>query len=94
MFIVESTHRRRVSGTLPFVKITVESYAGYRGEQEPRAFLLGERRIAVIEIVDRWVGPDYRYFRVSGDDGHLYVLRRDDAVDEWTLGAFTRVARP
>ena len=73
------------------MKISVESYAGYRGEQEPRAFRMGERRIAVIEIVDRWIGPDYRYFRVSADDGNLYVLRRDDAKDEWTLGAFTRV---
>jgi hypothetical protein len=72
------------------MEIDVECYAGYRGEQEPRAFRLGERRIAVTEIVDRWLGPDYRYFRVSGDDGNLYVLRRDDAKDEWTLGAFTR----
>lgn len=75
------------------MKLTVESYSGYRGEQEPRAFLLGERRIAVVEILDRWVGPDHRYFRVSGDDGHLYVLRRDDAADEWTLGAFTHAGR-
>ena len=74
--------------------LRVECYAGYRGEQEPRAFRLGERRIAVVEIVDRWMGPDYRYFRVSGDDGNLYVLRRDDATAEWTLGAFTRAARP
>jgi hypothetical protein len=75
------------------VKIAVESYAGYRGEQEPRAFTLGERRLAVMEIVDRWIGPDHRYFRVSADDGNLYVLRRDDAADEWTLGAFTRAPR-
>ncbi|HZR70796.1 MAG TPA: hypothetical protein VFB01_17270 [Burkholderiales bacterium] len=75
------------------MNLDVESYAGYRGEQEPRAFRLGERRIAVLEIVDRWVGPDHRYFRVSADDGNLYVLRRDDATERWTLGAFTRAAR-
>ncbi len=73
------------------MKIDVECYAGYRGEQEPTAFRLGERRIAVLEIVDRWIGPDHRYFRVSAEDGNLYVLRRDDANGEWTLGAFTRV---
>jgi hypothetical protein len=72
------------------MKIDVECYAGYRGEQEPTAFRLGERRIAVIEIVDRWMGPDYRYFRVRADDGNLYVLRRNDPDDTWTLGAFTR----
>ncbi len=72
------------------MEIRVESYAGYRGEQEPTAFWLGERRLAVNAILDRWIGPDYRYFRVRAEDGHLYVLRRDDANDRWTLGAFTR----
>ena len=72
--------------------IRVECYAGYRGEQEPRAFWLGERRLEVLELQDRWYGPDYRYFRVKADDGHVYVLRRDDAEDVWTLGAFTRGA--
>ncbi len=72
------------------MEIRVESYAGYRGEQEPTAFWLGERRLAVNAILDRWIGPDYRYFRVRADDGDLYVLRRDDTNDRWTLGAFTR----
>ena len=36
------------------MKIRVECYAGYRGEEEPRAFKLGERRFAVLEILDRW----------------------------------------
>ena len=74
------------------MEIRVECYAGYRGEQEPTVFWLGERRLEVREILDRWIGPDYRYFRVKADDGDLYVLRRDDANDRWTLGAFTRGA--
>jgi hypothetical protein len=72
------------------MEIRVECYAGYRGEQEPRAFWLGERRIAVLEILDRWMAPDHRYFRIRGDDGHVYVLRSDEVKSEWTLGAFTR----
>jgi len=71
------------------MQIRVECYAGYRGEQEPRTFWLGERRIAVVEIVDRWIAPDHRYFRVKADDGHVYVLRSDGVNGEWTLGAFT-----
>lgn len=70
------------------MKIRVECYAGHRGDEEPRAFWLGERRIAVIEIVDRWIAPDHRYFKVRGEDGHAYVLRSDEGG--WTLGAFTR----
>jgi hypothetical protein len=71
------------------VKVRVECYAGYRGEQEPRAFWLGERRIAALEILDRWIAPNHRYFKVRADDGHAYILRWDEASCEWTLGAFT-----
>lgn len=72
------------------MKIRVECYAGYRGEQEPSAFTLGERRIEVASILDRWLAPDHRYFKVAGSDGDLYVLRHDEASGEWTLGAFRR----
>lgn len=72
------------------MKIRVECYAGYRGEQEPSAFTLGERRIEVASILDRWLAPDHRYFKVAGSDGDFYVLRHDEATGEWTLGAFRR----
>jgi hypothetical protein len=39
--------------------IHVECYSGYRGETEPRAFLLGERRLAVVEVIDRWLSLDH-----------------------------------
>ncbi len=34
------------------MQISVECYSGYRGEEEPRAFWLGERRIEVVELLD------------------------------------------
>jgi len=49
--------------------IRVECYAGHRGEEAPQRFFLGERRIEVAEIVDRWLDPAHRYFKVRGDDG-------------------------
>jgi len=39
------------------MKIRVQCYAGHRGEEEPRAFDLGERHLEVIEIIDRWLAP-------------------------------------
>ncbi len=72
------------------MRIQVECYAGYRGDEEPRAFTLGERRLDVREVQDRWAGPDYRYFRVAASDGDLYVLRHDRNTGEWTLGAFRK----
>lgn len=69
--------------------IRVECYAGYRGEEEPRAFWLGERRLEVLELVDRWYGSDCRYYRCRADDGDAYVLRHDERTHTWELAAFT-----
>ena len=70
--------------------IRVECYAADRGSQEPRAIVLGDNRLEVTAITDRWLGPDYRYFRVTASDGDTYVLRHDEQSDEWTLGAFRK----
>lgn len=70
--------------------VHVECYAGYRGDQEPRAFTVGARRLDVVSVEDRWAGPDYRYFKVAASDGDTYILRHDEPADAWTLGAFRR----
>lgn len=74
--------------------IRVECYAGYRDEQEPVAFWLGERRVAVRAIDDRWYSPSQRWFRVDADDGHVYVLRHDEAEQRWEIAAFRARASP
>lgn len=65
--------------------IRVECYAGYRGEETPQRFFLGEQGVEVQDVVDRWLGPEQRYFKVRGDDGAVYILRHDEAVDRWDL---------
>ena len=70
----------------PF-RLRVESYAGHRGEEEPRAFTLGERRFAVEEILDRWLEPRNRYFKVRADDGRTFILRHDTLGESWELAA-------
>jgi hypothetical protein len=69
------------------MKIRVECYAGQRGEEEPRAFHLGGRRLPVTEILDRWLDPAYRYFKVGIEDGRQFVLRHDEATGQWELAA-------
>jgi hypothetical protein len=68
--------------------LRVTCYAGYRGDQEPTAFWLGERRLEVRDVVDRWYSPQQRWFKVVTDDAHSYVLRHDEVSDEWELAAF------
>jgi hypothetical protein len=70
--------------------VSVECYAGYRGEQTPRTIVLGDRRIAVRDVMDQWLAPDHRYFKIRGDDGDLYIVRHDVASGEWTLTMFRR----
>ncbi len=74
------------------LKLHVESYAGYRGEEEPRAFTLGQRRFAVLEILDRWLEPRHRYFKVRADYNRQFIVRHDSASDEWELAALVGTA--
>lgn len=70
--------------------LRVTCYAGYRGEQEPREFFLGERPVQVIEVIDRWIAPDHRYFKCRGSDGDIYILRQDVAADRWELTMYEK----
>jgi len=67
------------------IPLRVECYAGYRADERPEAFWLRERRIAVREILDRWLGEDHAYFKVTGEDGVRYILRYDESHDQWEL---------
>ena len=70
------------------MNIRVECYAGYRGEETPRAFYLGEQRVEVKEVLDRWLAPDYRYFKVQANDNSIYILRHETQSNDWTLTLF------
>ncbi len=65
--------------------MTVECYAAYRGEQEPRRFRFGEAWIEVDEIEERWQEPGQRGFRVLGEDGRRYRLIHREADDHWVV---------
>ena len=66
-------------------EVRVECYAGYRGEEAPRRFRMGEVEVEVEEILDRWYEPVDRYFKVRGDDRGTYILRHDFESDHWEL---------
>jgi len=68
--------------------IRVECYAGHRADTEPRRLHIGHREIAVTEILDRWLDPRHRYFKLRGDDGGIYLLRHDTASNLWELTLF------
>jgi hypothetical protein len=75
------------------MRIEVMCYAGYRGEETPRELRLGERRVSVVAVLDSWLAPDHRYFKVQGDDGGVYIVRHDPAGDFWELIFFDQLKR-
>ena len=77
-----------MEGRASLLRIHVETYAGYRADESPRAFSLGARRVVVEDELDRWLDPEHRYFKVRGDDGDIYILRHDVPSDGWELILF------
>ena len=66
----------------------MECYAGHRADEEPRRFFIGEREIKVNAIIDRWLDPAHRYFKIHGDDNGIYILRHDTGNDSWQMTLF------
>jgi hypothetical protein len=71
-------------------EIRVESYAGYKGDQYPQRFILGEEILEVNEVEDQWYSPSSQYFKVRAGDGNIYVLRHDQELHRWSLESFRR----
>jgi hypothetical protein len=70
-------------------KIRVMAYSGYRGEETPRAFMLGGKRIEVVEIQETWIEEGIgdratkRFFKVKGSDGGIHKIFYDEKTAQW-----------
>ena len=67
------------------MQIRVDCYAGYRGEETPRCIRMAVNKIEIIKVVDRWLAPDHRYFKILGDDEATYIIRHDSVAGQWEL---------
>ena len=54
----------------------------------PRRLHFGAHQVDVLKTLDQWYGPDYRYIKVRGTDGSLYILRFDEPQAKWELTMF------
>ena len=70
------------------MQIEVECYAGYRGEETPRSLRIGGRRLTVLRVLDRWLAPSHRYFKLQTGDGCIWIIRHDTRRDAWELTFF------
>ena len=76
-------HDRQINPTLH-----IECYAGHRADTEPRCLHIGKRQVVVTEVIDRWLDPTHRYFKLHGDDGGIYLVRNNTDTDQWELTLF------
>ena len=65
--------------------LTVDAFAGYKGEKTPRSFVLEGRTLSVQHVVDHWYSETHSYFRIKACDWQRYVLRLDLDEDVWEL---------
>ncbi|MBI3895948.1 MAG: hypothetical protein HY313_08445 [Acidobacteria bacterium] len=70
------------------MKITVSAYSGYKGNERPTTFVLGDYSYHVEEILDQWYGLEATYFKVRADDRNIYILKYDSGSEEWSLESF------
>ena len=74
---------------MPDQPIVIIAYAGHRGEESPRAFILGGKLVEVRKVLSQWVEEyvvtkkRFRCFRVEGDDLGYHLLRYDEATGYW-----------
>ena len=68
--------------------VRVECYAGHRGETTPRRVRFDHREVKLVELLDCWLAPDHRYFKLRGADGATYILRHHEGRAEWRLTLF------
>ena len=75
------------------ISIRVDCYAGHRGEETPRRLVFDDRAVEVAEVLDRWLAPEHRYFKMRGADGATYLVRHDTETGLWELVMYERGAR-
>lgn len=68
--------------------LAVDSATGPHGDFEPRSFKLGDDHVAVLSILDRWMGQNEHYFKLQASDGAVYILRHNLVPDTWELTVF------
>ena len=56
------------------MRVEVDCYAGYKGDERPLRLRLGDETLDVEEVQDRWYSPGETYFRVRVKCGRCGVV--------------------
>jgi hypothetical protein len=74
------------------IPIEVECHAGYKADEYPKCLIMGNDKILIEDIKDRWYqgdnNPDFpvsNYFKVLTAGRDLYIIKHDLENDKWYL---------
>ena len=65
--------------------VIVDCYSGYKIDEKPISFVLGEKKHVIDRIMEQWGSPDFSYFKVVADDGKGCLLVSDNIKGDWIL---------
>ena len=70
---------------LECTRIKVIAYSGFKANERPLYFILGQQKMEVKEVLDRWYGQEHDYFKVLADNRREYLLKWHRVLDIWSL---------
>jgi len=70
--------------------LKVNTYSGYRADERPISLVSGNKTIYFRELIDKWYGEDYVYFKLLGEDGYYYILKHYFEQDIWEVTGFLK----
>lgn len=76
------------------MRARAETYLDQGGVEKLQRIHFDSRQIEIAENIDQWHGTNYSYFKVRGNDGSLYILRRDEMRADWELTMYKRATAP
>ena len=76
------------------MQVEVVAYSGFRADERPLKLILAGREYRVVELLDKWYGPEETWFKVRTDDGGSYILKLSPLLG-WTLESYgAKPSRP
>ena len=67
------------------MQVQAETYVDRNGVEKLRRIHFDGRQIEIAENIDQWHGADYRYFKVRGSDGSLYIFCNNETRGDWEM---------
>jgi hypothetical protein len=74
------------------IPIVVRTHTGYKADEYPVSFTMGNEEIEIAGITDRWyqgdMNPEFAvtdYYKIRTKTGDEYIIKYEPGVDRWFI---------